>query len=115
MNSPSGMRSGRSSLTLLALVASANAFAQTDPTRPPDAAPAAVDAKPEGNEVTSILISGKRVEAVIDGHLVQVGEEIELLSVGDAAFAASGIVHSIRNPGPQRLVVMAVLAPPPRK
>ena len=46
---------------------------------------------------------------------VQVGEQSELLSAGDAAFAPSGVVHSIRNPGPQRLVVMAVLAPPPRR
>ena len=46
---------------------------------------------------------------------VQVGEETELLSAGDAALAPSGVVHSIRNPGPQRLVVMTVLAPPPRK
>ena len=45
---------------------------------------------------------------------VQVGDKTELLSAGDAAFAPSGVVHSIRNPGPQRLVVMAVLAPPPR-
>jgi mannose-6-phosphate isomerase-like protein (cupin superfamily) len=37
------------------------------------------------------------------------------LSAGDAAFAPSGIVHSIRNPGPERLVVMAVLGPPPPK
>ena len=46
---------------------------------------------------------------------VQVGEQSELLSAGDAAFARSGMLHSIRNPGPERLVVMAVLAPPPRK
>jgi quercetin dioxygenase-like cupin family protein len=44
---------------------------------------------------------------------VQVGEEKELLSAGDAAFAPSDVVHSVRNPGPGRLVVMAVLAPPP--
>jgi len=53
---------------------------------------------------------------VLEGRgMVQVGEKVELLSVGDAAFAASGVAHSIRNPGPQRLVVMALLAPPPRK
>ena len=44
---------------------------------------------------------------------VRVGEERERLSEGDAAFAGSGVVHSIRNPGPGRLVVLAVLAPPP--
>jgi len=53
---------------------------------------------------------------ILEGSgLVQVGEKVELLSVGDAAFAPSGVVHSIRNLGPQRLVVMAVLAPPPHK
>ena len=48
------------------------------------------------------------------GH-VQIGEQIELLSAGDAAFAPSGVVHAIRNPGPGPLVVLAVLTPPPSK
>jgi quercetin dioxygenase-like cupin family protein len=52
---------------------------------------------------------------VLEGSgMVQIGEQSELLSAGDAAFAPSGVVHSIRNPGPERLVVMAVLAPPPK-
>ena len=46
---------------------------------------------------------------------VRIGDEEAVLSAGDAAFAASGVVHAIRNPGPARVVVMAVLAPPPRK
>jgi mannose-6-phosphate isomerase-like protein (cupin superfamily) len=53
---------------------------------------------------------------VLEGSgMVQIGEESELLSAGDAAFAPAGVLHSIRNPGPGRLVVMAILAPPPRK
>lgn len=57
-----------------------------------------------------------KLYVVLEGSgMVQVGNQTELLSTGDAAFAASGVVHSIRNPGPHRLVVMAVLAPPPRK
>jgi mannose-6-phosphate isomerase-like protein (cupin superfamily) len=53
---------------------------------------------------------------ILEGSgMVQVGEETELLSAGDAAFAPSGVVHSIRNPGPERLVVMAILAPTPRR
>jgi quercetin dioxygenase-like cupin family protein len=52
---------------------------------------------------------------VLEGSgIVQVGEQTEALSAGDAAFAPSGVAHSIRNPGPARLVVMAVLAPPPK-
>jgi quercetin dioxygenase-like cupin family protein len=46
---------------------------------------------------------------------VQVGNEVQTLNVGDAAFAGSGVMHSIRNTGSGRLVVMAVLSPPPRK
>lgn len=53
---------------------------------------------------------------ILEGSgVVQVGDQTETLSVGDAAFAPAGVVHSIRNPGPERLVVMAVLAPPPAK
>ncbi|HEY4362484.1 MAG TPA: cupin domain-containing protein [Bryobacteraceae bacterium] len=53
---------------------------------------------------------------VLEGSgLVQIGDQTEQLSAGDAAFAPSGVIHSIRNPGPERLVVMAVLGPPPHK
>jgi len=53
---------------------------------------------------------------ILEGSgLVQVGDAVELLAAGDAAFAPAGVVHSIRNSGSQRLVVMAVLGPPPRK
>jgi quercetin dioxygenase-like cupin family protein len=45
---------------------------------------------------------------------VQIAQETQVLTAGDAAFAPSGVLHAIRNPGPGRLVVMAVLAPPPR-
>lgn len=46
---------------------------------------------------------------------VRIGDESAILTAGDAAFAPSGVVHSIRNTGATRLVVMAVLAPPPGK
>ena len=53
---------------------------------------------------------------ILEGNgMVQIGDQTERLSAGDAAFAPSGMVHSIRNPGPERLVVMAVLGPPPVK
>ncbi len=56
-----------------------------------------------------------KLYVILEGSgAVCVGDQTELLSAGDVAFAPSGAVHSIRNPGPQRLVVMAVLAPPPR-
>jgi mannose-6-phosphate isomerase-like protein (cupin superfamily) len=61
----------------------------------------------EGQDKLYVLLEGSGI--------VRVGEQTELLSAGDAAFAPSGVPHSIRNPGPERLVVMAVLAPPPHK
>ncbi len=47
--------------------------------------------------------------------VVRVADQEEELSAGDVAFAPSGVLHSIRNTGAGRLVVMAVLAPPPKK
>ena len=56
-----------------------------------------------------------KLYVILEGSgIFTVGEEIDHLSPGDAAFAPSGVIHSIRNPGPDRLIVMAVLAPPPR-
>ena len=53
---------------------------------------------------------------ILEGSgMVQVGDQTECLSAGDAAFAPSGIVHAIRNPGPERLVVMTVLGRPSTK
>ena len=60
----------------------------------------------EGQDKLYLILEGSGV--------VQVGEESETLAAGDAAYAPSGTFHSIRNPGPGRLVTMVVLAPPPR-
>jgi quercetin dioxygenase-like cupin family protein len=58
----------------------------------------------------------EKLYLVLEGSgMVRIGEQMELLSAGDVAFAPSGVIHSIRNPGPERLVVMVVLAPPPHK
>lgn len=58
----------------------------------------------------------EKLYVVLEGSgMVRVGDETEHLSAGDAAFAPSGVMHSIRNSGPERLVVMVVLAPPPNK
>ena len=55
-----------------------------------------------------------KLYVVMEGSgVVEVGGQAQLLSTGDAAFAPSGVVHSIRNTGTGRLVVMAVLGPPP--
>ncbi|MCC6587216.1 MAG: cupin domain-containing protein [Bryobacterales bacterium] len=57
-----------------------------------------------------------KLYVILDGTAeVQIGEEQAVLAAGDAAFASSGVVHAIRNPGPGRLVAMAILAPPPKR
>jgi quercetin dioxygenase-like cupin family protein len=61
----------------------------------------------EGQDKLYLLLEGS--------GLVRVGDQTERLSAGDAAFAPSGVQHSIRNPGPERLVVMVVLALPPHQ
>jgi mannose-6-phosphate isomerase-like protein (cupin superfamily) len=43
-----------------------------------------------------------------------VGEERSAVTAGDLVLAPAGVSHSMRNPGPARLVVMVVFAPPPR-
>ncbi len=45
--------------------------------------------------------------------VVTIGDESELLVAGDMALAPSGVMHAIRNAGPDHLVVLTVLAPPP--
>lgn len=69
-----------------------------------------------GQEHAAHLHSGQdKLYFVLAGSgMVTIGDDSTFLSAGDAAFAPSGVLHSIRNPGPARLIVMAILAPPPR-
>ena len=43
----------------------------------------------------------------------QVGDEVREMTAGDLVVAPAGVDHGVVNPGPGRLVVLAVLAPPP--
>ncbi len=57
-----------------------------------------------------------KLYVVLEGDAeIQVGEEKAEVTAGAAAFAPSGVLHSIRNIGATRLIVMAILAPPPKK
>lgn len=57
-----------------------------------------------------------KLYVVLEGEAeIQVGDEKSSVTAGAVAFAPSGVLHSIRNTGPGRLIVMAVLAPPPKK
>jgi quercetin dioxygenase-like cupin family protein len=57
-----------------------------------------------------------KLYVVLEGDAeIQVGNETELVSTGGGAFAPSGVMHSVRNCGDKRLIVLAVLAPPPAR
>lgn len=68
-----------------------------------------------GQEHAPHLHQGQdKLYVVLEGSGVfQIGDQSRLLFPGDAAFAPSGVLHSVSNPGQKRLVVMAVLSPPP--
>ena len=46
--------------------------------------------------------------------IVRVAEDETSISAGDLVLAKSDEPHALRNPGPERLVVMIVMAPPPK-
>ena len=57
-----------------------------------------------------------KLYVVLEGDAeIQVGDETQSVSTGGGAFAPSGVLHSVRNCGDKRLIVLAVLAPPPLK
>lgn len=57
-----------------------------------------------------------KLYVVLEGDAeIQVGDEKQLVSSGGGAFAPSGVLHSVRNCGDKRLIVLAVLAPPPAR
>ena len=70
-----------------------------------------------GQEHAKHCHSGQeKLYVVMEGTaIVQIGEETQTLSPGGIAFAADNVPHSVKNPGPGRLVVMAILSPPPGK
>jgi mannose-6-phosphate isomerase-like protein (cupin superfamily) len=68
-----------------------------------------------GQEHASHVHKGQdKLYVILEGRgTVRVGDGTESLTAGDAAFAPSGVVHSIHNSGTERLVVLAILSPPP--
>ena len=45
---------------------------------------------------------------------VTVGDQVERVEAGDLVLAREGEPHALENPGPGNLVVLTVMAPPPR-
>jgi len=68
-----------------------------------------------GQEHAAHVHAGQdKLYVVIEGEAeINVGDETQLICAGGGAFAPSGIMHSVRNRSDKRLVVLAVLAPPP--
>ena len=53
---------------------------------------------------------------VIEGEGdVTVAEETSHIKPGDLVLAKDGVPHALANPGPARLVVMTIMAPPPAR
>lgn len=53
---------------------------------------------------------------VVEGEgIVLVGDDETAISAGDLVLAKADEPHSLRNPSSERLVVMAIMAPPPQK
>lgn len=46
---------------------------------------------------------------------VTVGDETSRIEPGDLVLAKDSEPHALRNPGPERLIVMVVMAPPPKR
>ena len=60
-------------------------------------------------------VGQEKLYVVMQGSAeITIGDQCVLVSTGGAAFAADGVPHSVKNPGPGRLIVMAILAPPPK-
>jgi quercetin dioxygenase-like cupin family protein len=68
-----------------------------------------------GQEQTSHTHKGSdKVYYVLQGTgLVCVGSEEKELSEGSIALAPSGYKHGVKNPGPERLVLLVFMAPKP--
>lgn len=45
----------------------------------------------------------------------QVGEEIHAVRAGDLVLAKAGVLHGVKNTGPEPLSVLVVFGPPPRR
>jgi mannose-6-phosphate isomerase-like protein (cupin superfamily) len=70
--------------------------------------------EPGQQHATHVHAGQDKLYVVLEGEAeIRIGEEQASVTAGAAAFAPSGIPHSIKNTGTSRLIVMAVLSPPP--
>lgn len=56
-----------------------------------------------------------KVYFVLSGAaLIRIGDDERAVSAGTAALAPSDVPHAVRNPGPERLTLLVLMAPKPR-
>jgi quercetin dioxygenase-like cupin family protein len=56
-----------------------------------------------------------KLYSVVDGSgEFSVGEQVVRLERGGLVFAPAGVAHGVKNLGPGRLLVLAVMGPPPK-
>ena len=65
-----------------------------------------------GERLGRIAVPGLYVVLEGRGELT-IGDESAEVGPGDVALAEADVVHALRNPGPERLVVLIVMSPPP--
>lgn len=57
-----------------------------------------------------------KLYVVLEGEAeVALGETTERVGTGGVVLARAGVPHGIANPGPERLVVLVVFGPPPKR
>ncbi len=68
-----------------------------------------------GQEQTSHVHKGSdKVYYILQGKgLIRIGQEEKELSEGNIALAPSGSEHGVKNPGPDRLVLLVFMSPKP--
>jgi mannose-6-phosphate isomerase-like protein (cupin superfamily) len=55
-----------------------------------------------------------KLYVVLEGRgELTIGDETSPVAAGDVALAPADVVHALSNPGPERLVVLVVMGPPP--
>jgi mannose-6-phosphate isomerase-like protein (cupin superfamily) len=56
-----------------------------------------------------------KIYVVLEGRgRFQIDQDVGEVRPGEAVLAAAGSEHGVENPGPERLVILVVMAPPPR-
>lgn len=72
--------------------------------------------EPEQQHAAHVHANQDKIYVVLQGAgEATVGEETAAVEAGDVVLAPAGVPHGMRNSGSERLVVMVVFSPPPKK